>query len=213
MKISLEFSSVRDLLVNYPKFAELIGGEGSPDERFAQALADDPSPLILKITPADGAAFTPEQKAAIRKTIEEYVDKAKDNTIARIAKEQAPAAKEEKPAETVESAPVTTAEAAPKEKPSKSPAKEKKAEKEPDSSPEEHVYTKVEATHVLGYLIQNDHRDDVKKILSDAGAENLRTMDPSHYGEAIKAARAFIPDDVFEKLLDPKKYKEVLKTK
>ena len=101
----------------------------------------------------------PEQKAAIRKTIEEYVDKAKDNTIARIAKEQAPAAKEEKPAETVESAP-----------------KEKKAEKEPDSSPEEHV---------LGYLIQNDHRDDVKKILND----------------------------VFEKLLDLKKYKEVLKTK
>lgn len=56
MKITLEFENAEKFFKELPKFAELIGGEGSPDERFAQALADDPSPLILKITPADMAA-------------------------------------------------------------------------------------------------------------------------------------------------------------
>ena len=40
MKFSIEFTSMRDFLTSFPKLATLISGDGSPEERFAAALAD-----------------------------------------------------------------------------------------------------------------------------------------------------------------------------
>ena len=56
--------------------------------------------------------------------------------------------------------------------------------------------------------------DELERFLkSRENGDLFATISPAAAKVALKAARAFIPDDVFEKLLDPKKYKEVLKTK
>ena len=74
MKISIEFESIKDLLLQMPKFANLITGEGTPEDRIAAALKDDS--IMIKITPTDGVPFTKEEEEKIQKALDETIENA-----------------------------------------------------------------------------------------------------------------------------------------
>lgn len=67
MKVSIEFSSIKDLLTSLPKFAQLIAGDGPAEERAAAAI-EDGAPVI-KIEKKDGTPFTDEEKEKVRTLI------------------------------------------------------------------------------------------------------------------------------------------------
>lgn len=69
MKISIEFSDLKDMLFQLPKFAQLIVGSGSSEARIAAALEDETP--VIKITSTDGKPLTKEEKEKIREAIAE----------------------------------------------------------------------------------------------------------------------------------------------
>ena len=71
MKFSIEFTSMRDFLTSFPKLATLISGDGSPEERFAAALAGELEPMTIKVTPTDGKPLTDSEKEGVKDAIAE----------------------------------------------------------------------------------------------------------------------------------------------
>ena len=80
-----------------PKFGQLMAGDAPAEERMAAAIADDPTPLIMKITPKDGIPFTEEEKDAIRSVINSFIDTARIEKIEKIEKTESVAKTESAP--------------------------------------------------------------------------------------------------------------------
>ena len=173
MKISIEFSNMRDMLTSLPKFAALIGGEGTPEERFAAALADDPKSVVLKVTPTDGKPITDEEKenikTAVAKGLEQTRTEAQDDAVTAT--------------ETAQDAPK-------KEKTEKSKAKKEKPSNEAVAKTDAGAPTEIEVRKVFNDLIKAGKRDKLKEILDSFGASNFSGLGPDNYAEAIKKARA-----------------------
>lgn len=187
MKISLEFTSMRDLLTSFPKFAELIGGEGSSEERFAAALADDAKPLVINVTPTDGKPFT-EEKEAVKGAIVEVLKPT------RSTEQEAPKTDEgvpfdETPQEST-SKPETAQEPPKKAKASKSKAEKEKPASEPAAKPDAPAPKETEVRKVFNALIQSGKRDKLKEILESFEASNFSSLKPEHYAAAIQKAQA-----------------------
>ncbi len=189
MKISLEFTSMRDLLTSFPKFAELIGGEGSRDERFAAALADDAKPLVINVTPTDGKPFTEEEeKEAVKGAIVEGLKPT------RSTEQEAPKTDEgvpfdEAPQESA-SKPEATQEPPKKAKASKSKAEKEKPASEPAAKPDAPAPKETEVRKVFNALIQSGKRDKLKEILESFGASNFSSLKTEHYAATIQKAQA-----------------------
>ena len=73
MKISLEFTDLRDLLFSLPKFAQLVSSDSSFDVRAAAALEPNPETLRIQVTPENGQPFTANEKEALRRLLIEFV--------------------------------------------------------------------------------------------------------------------------------------------
>ena len=78
------------MLNQMPKFAQLITSNEPAEDRIAKALEDDPTSLIMKITPKDGIPFTEEEKDAIRAVITQFTDTARIEKVERLRKELIP---------------------------------------------------------------------------------------------------------------------------
>ena len=174
MKISIEFTSMRDMLTSLPKFAELIGGEGTTEERFSKALADDGQPLVIKLTPTDGKAITPEEREGVKAAI-----------VEELAKTRLPEASES-PAQDAREA--QESEEAPKA--SKSKAKAEKPASEAKTKPEAGAPKEADVRTVFNSLIQAGKRDKLKDILESFGASNFSGLKAEDYAEAIEKAKA-----------------------
>lgn len=185
MKISLEFTSMRDLLTSFPKFAELIGGEGSRDERFAAALADDAKPLVINVTPTDGKPFTEEEKEAVKGAIVEGLKPTRSSE--QKADEGVPF--DETPQEPA-SEPEAVQEPPKKAKASKSKAEKEKPASEPAAKPDAPAPKETEVRKVFNALIQGGKRDKLKEILESFGASNFSSLKKEHYAAAIQKAQA-----------------------
>ena len=187
MKISLEFTSMRDLLTSLPKFATLIGGEGSRDERFAEALAEDVKPLVINVTPTDGKPFTEGEKEAIKKGIVDGLTPTRAPQAGATPDEAVPF--DEAP-QTPADKPEPAQEPPKKAKTSKSKAKEEKPVSEPVTPQSDAVPKETDVRKVFNALIQSGKRDKLKEILESFGASNFSSLKPEHYAEAIKKAQA-----------------------
>ena len=176
MKISIEFTSMRDLLTSLPKFVELIGGEGTPEERFAKALDEDCKSLNVKVTPTDGKPLTGEE-----------VQNVKDAIVEGLAKTRL---SESEASETPVSKPEQAQSKPEKEKTGESKGKVAKPENEAKSKTETAVPKEADVRKVFNALIQSGKRDKLKEILKSFGASNFSSLKPEHYAEAIKKAQA-----------------------
>lgn len=174
MKISIEFTSMRDLLCSFPKFAELIGGEGTRDERFAAALEGDPAPLTIRLTPTDGKPITDEEREGVKAAIVEELAKTRLPEAS-----EAPAEKAQEDAEAAEPAKPTKSKAK-----AEKPANEAKSKPAGDSPKEEDVRKK------FNELIQSGKRDKLKEILESFGASNFSGLKAEDYAAAIEKAKA-----------------------
>ena len=188
MKISLEFTSMRDLLTSFPKFAELIGGDGSSEERFAAALADDVKPLVINVTLTDGKPITEDEKEAIKGAIVESLKPT------RSSEQGAPKTDEGVPFDETPQESASKQEAAQeppkKAKTSKSKAENEKPASEPAAKPDVPAPKETEVRKVFNALIQGGKRDKLKEILESFGASNFSSLKTEHYAAAIQKAQA-----------------------
>ena len=160
MKISIEFSSIRDLLLEMPKFAQLIAGAGSFEERAAAALEGERH--VIKVTPKDGVPFTEEEQEKILQAVSDQI-------------KEAPQADEEPAPE------------APKEKAKKNTAAAKKPEKAESGDAPEATETQTRA--VLNGLVKSRGNAAVKLVFKKLGVSNFGDLkEESRYAEALTLA-------------------------
>ena len=178
MKITVEFSSIQDMLYQMPKFGQLMAGDAPAEERMAVAIADDPTPLIMKITPKDGIPFTEEEKDAIRSVINSFIDTARIEKIEKI--------REEITAQTSEKADPEP----PKEKPKKNPPKEKEPEEQAEEKPEEApAVSQTSARAALNGLVKSRGNAAVKLVFKKLGVSNFGDLtEASQYAVAVAEA-------------------------
>lgn len=180
MKITFEFANIKDMLEQMPKFAQLITSDDPAEKRIETALADDPTALIMKITPKDGLPFTEEEKEAIKATIMQFTDMARIDKIEKLRKELTPENAENAPSE------------APKEKPKKNPPKEEKAEEPAETkADEEPAATETSARATLNRLVKSRGNASVKLIFHELGIKtfgDLKDLKEGAYAEAIALA-------------------------
>lgn len=177
MKITLEFNNMKDLLDQMPKFAQLVSGDAPAEERIEAALADDPTALIMKITPVDGIPFTEDQKEAIKATIGQYVDTARIEKIEKLREELTPQAVTEPVPE------------APEEKPTMNPPEEEKAEEPAETKADEApAATETSARKALNDLVKARGNAAVKLIFHELGAKNFQDLKEDQYATAIERA-------------------------
>lgn len=179
MKISFEFANIKDMLEQMPKFAQLITSDAPAEKRIETALADDPTALIMKITPKDGIPFTEDEKEAIRATIAQYTDLARIDKVEKLRKELTP--------ETAENAPSE----APKEKPKKNPPKAKEAEKPADPEAGEPLTakeTETSARATLNGLVKSRGNAAVKLVFHQLGVKNFGDLKEDQYTKAVALA-------------------------
>ena len=179
MKITFEFANIKDMLNQMPKFAQLITSNEPAEDRIAKALEDDPTSLIMKITPKDGIPFTEEEKDAIRAVITQFTDTARIEKVERLRKELTP-----EDAEKGDSEP-------PKEKAKKNPPKAKKAEEpteaEAEEAPEE-VTSETDARSALNGLVKARTNAAVKLVFHELGVKNFNDLSKEQYTKAVELA-------------------------
>ena len=175
MKITVEFSSIQDMLFQMPKFGQLMAGDAPAEERMAAAIEDDPTPLIMKITPKDGIPFTEEEKDAIRSVISSFIDTARIEKIEKIREEI-----------TAQAAGIAASEV-PAEKPKKNPPKEEEqAESKPDEAPE---VSQTSARAALNGLVKSRGNAAVKLVFKTLGVSNFGDLtEADQYAKAVAEA-------------------------
>lgn len=116
MKISIEFRSLSDMLVDLPKFATVISGSGSFEERLIASGLDldvvaRKNQVTLNVTPPPGVELSEEDKTGITKAVTDVLAKSQTGDVIRAvvardaqviqdaAQEAAQAADEAKPTE------------------------------------------------------------------------------------------------------------------
>ena len=164
MKISIEFSSIRDLLLEMPKFAQLIAGAGSFEERAAAALEGEQH--VIKVTPKDGAPLTEEEQEKILQAVSDQITKASQDDE-------------------------NAAPESPKKKPKKNTDKAKKSETEAESTPDEAPAgaSETEARAVLNGLVKSRGNAAVKLVFKKLGVSNFGDLkEASRYAEALTLA-------------------------
>ena len=178
MKITVEFSSIQDMLFQMPKFGQLMAGDAPAEERMAAAIEDDPTPLIMKITPKDGIPFTEEEKDAIRSVINSFINTARTEKIEKIREEI-----------TAQAAGMAAPEPS-KEKPKKNPPKEKEPEEQAEEKPEEApAVSQTSARAALNGLVKSRGNAAVKLVFKTLGVSNFGDLtESSQYAEAVAEA-------------------------
>lgn len=191
MRISLEFSTLADMLVDLPKFAALISGSGTMEERMVSAgldfdVAQRKNQIAVKITPPPGVSFTEEDKAAMKAGVTKAIAASKTGTqIAENVKADA---------EKTREATQTPAEPPKKEKAKKNtPAPEKAAdgaqdapEKAPKDAPAPTKAPDVtEIRKVMKACLDAGKRDEAKAILTSVGADNVTTIPEDKRAEVL----------------------------
>ena len=197
MKITFEFNSIQDMLNQMPKFGQLITGDGPAEERIAMATADDPTPLIMKITPQDGIPFTEGEKEAIRATINQFIDTARTTKIEKVRAEVAAQIASDASPEP------------PKEKTKKNPPKAKEPEEKANPEPEQApaaaaTATETSARATLNGLVKSRGNAAVKLVFHALGVKNFGDLkEPSQYAEALTQADKVkaMTDEEFEAAL------------
>ena len=180
MKITFEFANIKDMLEQMPKFALLLTSDEPAKDRIEKALEDDPTSLIMKITPKDGIPFTEDEKEAIRATITQFTDMARIEKVEKLRKELAPQSDENADPEPEE------------EKPKKNTPKAKKSEKakepEADEAPAK-AATETEARAALNGLVKSRSNAAVKLVFHDLGVKNFGDLtDEDQYTKAVELA-------------------------
>lgn len=180
MKITFEFANIKDMLEQMPKFAQLITSDEPAEKRIETALADDPTALIMKITPKDGIPFTEDEKAAIKATITQFTDMARIEKVEKLRKELVPQSDENADSEPEE------------EKPKKNTPKAKKSEKakepEADEAPAK-AATETEARAALNGLVKSRSNAAVKLVFHELGVKNFGDLkNEDQYTKAVELA-------------------------
>ena len=180
MKITFEFANIKDMLEQMPKFAQLITSDEPAEKRIETALADDPTALIMKITPANGIPFTEEEKEAIKATITQFTDMARIEKVEKLRKELVPQSDENADSEPEE------------EKPKKNTPKAKKSEKakepEADEAPAK-AATETEARSALNGLVKSRSNAAVKLVFHELGVKNFGDLkNEDQYTKAVELA-------------------------
>lgn len=181
MKFSIEFTSMRDFLTSFPKLATLISGDGSPEERFAAALAGELEPMTIKVTPTDGKPLTDSEKEGVKDAIAEALTKTRGVL---------PAEPAQKPAEKAAPKPTASTDKPKKEKAAESTPEPKKPAQGATGSEEKVSGADVRAA--FNNLLKNDRRDAVKKILKRFGAANFSGLAEKDYAAAIEASKKYL---------------------
>lgn len=181
MKITLEFTDVEKFFVELPRFAALMSMAGkftTYDKVKAQgleALLQEPNLPDVSVK-ADGtkiAAGDPEQ-----------IEKLKD------AQEKALEAAKAMTQEPVMNPPETDEDAPEEEKPKKSTPKAKKAAEGKTEAP----VKDTDVRKMLNRMIKAGHRDDVKTILAEFGAQNFSKLEEKHYCAVIEKCRLILEE-------------------
>lgn len=178
MKITFEFANIKEMLSQLPKISQLMTGDAPAEERIETALKEDPTSLIMKITPADGIPFTPTEKEAIQATINQFVDTARIEKIEKIREEI-----------TAQAAGMAAPEV-PAEKPKKNPPKEKEPEEQPESKPDEAAeVSQTSARAALNGLVKSRGNAAVKLVFKTLGVSNFGDLtESSQYARAVAEA-------------------------
>ncbi|MBR3236808.1 MAG: hypothetical protein IKF99_00060 [Oscillospiraceae bacterium] len=180
MKITFEFANIKDMLNQLPKFAQLITSDEPAEKRIETALADDPTALIMKITPANGIPFTEEEKEAIKATITQFTDMARIEKIEKL--------REELTVQDLENA----GSDAPEEKAKKNPPKAKKPKNEPEPEADEapaKAATETEARSALNGLVKSRSNAAVKLVFHELGVKNFGDLkNEDQYTKAVELA-------------------------
>ena len=178
MKITFEFANIKEMLTQLPKISQLMTGDAPAEERIETALKEDPTSLIMKITPADGIPFTPTEKEAIQATINQFVDTARIEKVEKLLEEHSHQTSEKADPEP------------PKEKPKKNPPKEKEPEEQAEEKPDEApAVSQTSARAALNGLVKSRGNAAVKLVFKKLGVSNFGDLtEASQYAEAVAEA-------------------------
>lgn len=195
MKITLEFDNIEKFFQELPRFAALMNLSG----QFATFEHIKKSDMVSKLgeprlpdcrKEEDYTAFTGTQEQldnmkpaqdivdATNKMLDQRKEKAKTEKVAKKTAEKAQEAQEPPKEEQADN---STPEA---EKPAQKPtANASGAVKDTD------------VRKMLNKLIKGGHREEVKTILSQFGAENFSGLDEKDYAAVVEKAKEVLGDD------------------
>ena len=199
MKITLEFTDIEKFFTELPRFAALMNFSG----QFASFDHVKKSDLISNLEePAVPYVFTNEDGKAMISGTEEQLTKTKeageiaDKTVEQLDKrKKEAAAKKAAKAKAAETPWESTEEA--QEKPEETKAANSTPEEEkPAQKPAAAASVKdTDVRKALNKLIQSGHREDVKTILSEFGAENFSKLDEKHFAAVLQKAKEVLDND------------------